>query len=467
MLKLSNLLLLVFFVVSSVFEINSQDKNPSYTLKACIDYALSNNETIKNATFDTKIADAQVDEVLADGLPQVNGNIAFTNNTRIQITPFPDFITPQIEEVLIREGIINEEDRSSPGLIPAEFNTNFTGNTGISVSQLIFDGSFFMGLKAANSFKQLSSKEQIKTQIDIVEAVSKAYYAVLVSQENLELTTKNYNRLDSLLRETRLLYENGFAEKIDVNRVQIQFNNIRTTLKNSAESLKISLSLLKFQMGMPIEEPIQLAEELDEIKLESIEESLNDFNHKQRIEYDILETNRELAFIQMKNNRINYAPELYANFNVGWFNGANTINDFFTFNDMTWPRYSNWGLTLSIPIFDGFRKSNLIQQNKIEVQQLNNSMGQLKNQIKMEVQTARIELNNALQQLETQKENIELTKEVYDVSKIKYQEGVGANIEVIEADADYKEAQTNYYNALYEALIARVDLEKALGILMN
>lgn len=446
----------------------SAQSTEDYTLEKCVAFALENNSQIKNAHLETDISKANIGEVRAAGLPQITGDVSFVHNIAIQTAFLPDFISPVTYQVLQREGLIESIPSLDSPPLPARFGTDYTGLAGISVRQLVFDGSYFVALKASNTYKEVADKELVKTKIEIVESVQKSFYAVLVAQENLELLATNYYRIDSLLNETRILYENGFAEKIDVNRVTIERNNLRTELKSSTESLATTIAFLKYNMGMPIQQPFSIVGDINQLRLETIDIDFDGFNYLNRIEYDILQTNRDLVELDMKRFQVQYLPSINANFNAGYNSGATRFNQLTEFNNSNvWFNYSSWGLSMSLPIFDGLRKSYIIQQKKIQARQLENTRVDLQNAIDLEIMQSKINLNNSVQNLNTQLENMELAREVYDVTRIKYQEGVGSNLEVIEADAAYKAAQISYSNALYNAVIAKIELKKALGILLT
>ena len=358
--------------------------------------------------------------------------------------------------------IIFNPDADPSSLVPVQFSPQYQGSAGFSLSQMVFDGSFFVGLEAAKTFKELSVKEAEQTQIDVITNVTKAYYTALWSMETMELTEKNYGRLDSLLRETTVMYENGFVEKIDVNRIKVQFNNIKVQRNNSKRQLSIAYMLLKFQMGMPVNEHIILKERISEMKFNVEELQTMTYDYSNRIEYSILQTNQQLQTLDKKRTGSMYIPSLYLNAGYGYTMGGQTFGDYTNFNDQ-WFENGSIGLNLSIPIFDGLSKSAKIQQSKLKLMQIEKSMSNLKNSIDLDVQQQRLNLEGQLENISAQQENMTLAEEVYDVSKIKYQQGLGSNIEVIEADASFKEAQVNYYTALYDALITYVDLEKALG----
>ncbi len=458
-MRIKGLLFTLFFV-----PLITKAQN-TYTLDECVAYALENNVQLKIQALEGDIAKGTIGETKAQGLPQLNANAGFQDNITIQTSFIQDFVSPAAFEILFREGLIPRRDLGAPASFPAQFGTPVNGNAGFSVSQLIFNGSYFVGLRAAKSLKELTEKQYIQSEIDVVEVVSKAYYLVLVSQDNLELLTKNYDRINSLFKETEALYKSGFVENIDVLRLKVQLNNLKTTLKGSTEMLKVSLAALKLQMGMAVDTPISLSESLKNVTLDLTSVPLTSVNANDRIEFKILQDNRDLALLDIKNFKVQYLPNLNANFNLGWTSGVNSFGDLTNFNSDTWFRFTNWGLSLNIPIFDGFSKKYKIQKARARLSQTEFGISQLENSFKLEELSARTSFNNAIADYTIQKENVELAEEVFKVTRIKYQEGVGSNLEVIEADTDLKTAQTNYFNAIYNALVAKVDLLKALGIL--
>jgi outer membrane protein TolC len=455
---------LLFTLLLAVFWDTHAQEVRTMTLDECINFALANNEQLEIAVLENDIARTQISEALSAGLPQVNGNVNVQKNIQIQTSFIQDFISPAVYGVLIQEGLLVDPTIPAPQTFPAAFGTNYFGQASVSVSQLIFNGSYFVGLKAARTVKELSEKKQRQTEVEIVRNVSNAYYLVLIAQENLEFLATNFGTIDTLLNETQLMYENGFAEKMDVSRIKIQHNNLRTNLLNSTELLLTSINVLKFQMGMPLNEPIKLAGDLESIQLEQLEES-QDLAYSNRPEYEVLQTNKKLAELNVMNFRSMYFPNIYANYNLGWTSGTNTFSDLSRFNNETWFKYSNIGVTLSIPIFDGLYKRSMIQRSKVQMLQIDAGLSQLENNISREISEAKIKLSNAKRSLEAQTENVELAQEVYNSTKIKYQEGVGPNLEVIEANNALKEAQTNYLNAVYDAISAQIELRKAQGTL--
>lgn len=455
-------LALVSFVFIASLTLQGQQ---SLSLQECIDYAVANNEQLGIAAMEAEIADTQVKEQLAGGLPQVTGDIGITKNIEIQTSFIQDFISPAVYGVLKDENLLAQSvPLPEPQTFPAAFGTDYSGRAGLGVSQLIFNGSFFVGLRAARTVKKLSEKKQRQTEVEVIQNVSNAFYLVLISQENLNFLATNFSSIDTLLYETSEMFENGFAEKIDVSRIKIQHNNLKTNLRNSTELLITAISLLKFQMGMPLQEQLALTGDLNDFTLDP-ELVADENSFMNRPEYDVLETNKELIQLNMQNFKAQYLPSIYANYNLGWTAGTSTFGDLTSFNDETWFKYSNIGVSMSIPIFDGFSKRSRIQRTRVELLQTQSGIDQLKNNISREIEEARIKLANASRDVIAQEENVELAQEVYNTTKIKYQEGVGTNFEVIDANTSLKEAQTNYLKAMYDTITSQIELKKALGTL--
>ena len=438
------ILLALTFSTTGLFAQESSAKR--YSLEDCINYALEHSQDIEVAKLEQYISKAFIGETLSEGLPQLNANVDFTNNFKVPTSFIP-----------------GEFFGGEPGTFePVQFSPQYGGFANLEMTQLIFDGSYFVGLRASKVFQELSKKEHVQTKIDVIEGVTKAYYNVLVSQEGLDLVSQNYGRLDTLLSNTKGMYESGFAEKIDVNRVQVQFNNIAVQLKNSREIFALSYATLKFQMGMPVEEALLLSETIADIEFENLDTGVDDFDFTDRIEYSVLQTNQALAKLDMKNNKVQYLPRMEAYGSLGANSAGGVVGDVFDFND-NWFGAGTFGIRMQIPVFDGMYKHYKVQQNKLKLRQIDQNFEKLENSIALEVATSKVAYQNAILNLDAQRENMILAEEVFNVSTIKYEAGVGSNLEVVDSDTAYKEAQNNYYNALFDALIAKVDFEKATG----
>ncbi|MEN7548235.1 TolC family protein [Rapidithrix thailandica] len=417
------------------------------SLQECIDYALSNHSDVQNAVLDTEVSKAQVGEVTAQGLPQINASASFTYNYKVPVA----FLPASFMDSTAAEGEV----------AGVPMGTKYNGDAGVSLNQLIFDGAFFLGLKAAKTVRELSQKSLIQTKIERVSQVSKAYYTVLVTSERMQLAKQNLQRIDSLLHHTKAMYENGFREAIDVSRVRVSYNNAKSALNQAEKFLVLNKQILNFQMGRDVNEALVLTDKIEDIELpEQIFQDEN-FDYANRIEYSMLQTQQEVNRYSMKRYQVQYYPSLYLSASYSTFTG---VNDMSKFTDK-WYGQGAIGLKLNIPLFDGLQKKYLIQQQKLAMHKTENEQRHLQNAILMEKRQARVSMENALEELDNQQQNMDLAQEVYQVTKTKYEEGLGAILDVVDAETAYKEAETNYYNALYDALISKVDYEKAIGAL--
>jgi outer membrane protein TolC len=437
-------------LIATVFQTASAQEVVELNLKQALEYALENNVDAKNARLELLIAETTVKEELSKGLPQINGAFNLNYNPAVPILFVPNeppFGDPSIDS----------------DVIPLRFGVSFQSGLGVTASQMIFDGSFFVGLRASKTLRELTEFDRIKTENDVLVTVKKAYFGVLVNKERIKLAQANLTRIDSLLEETKAIYEAGFAEKIDVSRIQVQRNNTYTQVERSRTAYEISKQLLKIQMGLPKDYDILITETLAELNPEVELNLLLTMEGMPRVEVNQLEKNLELVGLDLKNNTVQYMPKITLNANYQRSGAGNTLGT--VYDSRNWFSSSLVGLNMQIPIFDGFLKSARIQRNRIQQDQLENQRLFLDDNISLEIYQARTSLKNDLNILEVQRENRALAQEVYDISKIKYTEGVGSNLEVVEADAALIESEINYLSALYDGLIAKVDLEKALGIL--
>jgi outer membrane protein TolC len=421
----------------------------TFSLKQAVDYAITHQVQVKNSQIDLQNASAKINEIKAMGLPQVNGSFSLTNNLILQRM----FIPAKIFNPAAAEG----------ELIAAKFGVENSGFANVGLSQLVFDGTYLLGLKASSVYKDLSVKSLTQSKQQVAENVTKAYYGILVNEKRIGLLRLNVARLDTLLKETRALNQQGFVEKIDVQRLDVQANNLRTELENIHRLQELSITLLKFQMGYPMEEPIVISETLEKVELTTFNKNaVGEFSYANRIEYSILQTQESLAELDLKSIKSGYLPRLMLNANYGYNAGANAFSDLMS---KQWFDNSAITMSLQIPIFDGYSKKYKAVQSANNLQKVRQSYGLLKSSIDMQRSQASITLKNALESMKEQKANLDLANEISRVTRVKYQQGVGSNLEVLNAESSIKESQANYFTALYNALIAKVEVEKANGTL--
>jgi outer membrane protein TolC len=462
------LILTGLLFTAAVFAQQNTTNAPVYnfSLADCINYAYQHQDTVLNAGLDVKSAEYKVKETTGIGLPQINGSASFQDYLKSPTTIFPDFITPLTYGVLVKEGV--KDGNGNPikmpaiaGGIPVSFYQKYTSNLGVTLNQLIFDGSYLVGLRASRTYKELSQKNFARSKVEANVQVTKAYYQVLVSNERINLLNANITQLKQQLDQTTAQNRQGFVEKIDVDRLSVQYNDLVTTRDNTIRLLALNYELLKFQMGMPVGEHLVLTDKLEDVKLEDISlgEVSDTSSYHNRIEYGLVETQLKLNQLDLARRKAAYLPSLSANGNTSVLFQNNSFNQLFKTD---YPA-TYVGLTLNVPIFSGFQRVNQVKQAKIAVLKTQNDLENIKNGLNLQADAARISYYNGLQSLNNQKKSREVAQEVLRVSKIKYQQGVGSSIEVTQAETALADADDKYIQGLYQALISKVDLDRAYG----
>jgi len=341
-----------------------------------------------------------------------------------------------------------------------KFGQPYTASAGVTATQLLFDGSYLVGLQASRTYRELSKKATAQTKTETAINVSKAYYGALVSDARLEIIQANIDRVTKLFSDTKALNQNGLVEKIDVDRIELSLNNLKVEKEKITRFKDLSYALLKFQMGFDPHQPITLSDKLDESVLQNVVIA-DSVDASKRPEFALATVQRKLQELDLKRYKSTYYPSLVA-FGSASYNASR--NEFNIFNtDYKWYPTVVAGLKLSIPIWDGLQKQAKISQARLSLEKVDNSISLLKNSFALEYESARSNYENNLSSLKTVKKNQELATEISRVSKIKYDNGVGSSLELVDAESSVKEADANYFNTLYDAIISKIDLEKTLG----
>ncbi len=443
-----NYILVLIYVFFSFLSFSQERK---LSLKECIQLATENNENLKNSKLEERISKALSREYLSIGLPQINldGGLKYNHDVPKSLIDISRFM-PGVPEGTEQE---------------VQFGQAYDGRVDLFINQMIFNGSYFVGLSAAKELVRLSEKLTKRDEIDINISVRKAFYTVLNTKSRIELVNNNLERLQNLLNETTQLYQNGFIEKLDVDRIQVAYNNLNSEKIKADRLYELSKEVLNFQIGLPVGTNIELIGSLSEDIVNNFSYNLNDFDYSKRIEYSILQTDKNLKFYDLKNNRSQYYPQIYANYNYG-YNTSSSNYDLF-FESDRWKSFGTLGLKIIVPIFDGFLKRSKINQSKYKIEQVENQMMFLERSINLQINQSIINYENTKESLTISKQNLELAQNVYNATERKYKEGVGSNLELIDSNNSLKIAQNQYYNSLYESIIASIDIKKTLGTLLN
>ncbi len=431
--KFKILLSLLVILVSHTM----QGQSSRFSLNEAVDYALKTHPDVKNKELSEKYSDAQVMETRAIGIPQVSANVQFVNNIQKQVFVFPNPATGKNE--------------------PIRVGNNYTTSAVVSASWLALDASYFLGLKAAQALTDLAKLQTNMNKQEVAVNVTKAYYLVLITRENVDLLKENIKTLETIYNQTEAYYKNGFAEKVDVDRLKLTLSNLNVQLESLNDQAVITEKLLKLNMGMPIESAIELTDNLEAL-YKAVNQSLsNEFSPKDRVEFQILKSQQTLTTLDKKRFEVSKYPNLAFFANYQQNNFSETIN----FN--TWYANSFWGFRMGIPIFSGMNNKAQLIKRDVNLAQIQNTIQAFENASKLEAQSALVKYNRSLKTLEVQKQNLELANEILRISSVKLKEGIGSNLEITNAQQELKTSQTNYLNAIFDLLNAQIELKKAYG----
>lgn len=418
----------------------------SFSVKEAVDYALVNQSAVRNAKLDELYTIAKNREVSGLALPQVSGSGTYQDN-------------PIIQKQLIDA---SNFDPSVPKgtLVAFSFGLKYNAVGNLDVNQVLFDPSVLVALQARKTLEDLAHKGVKKSEIDVKTEVYKAYYNVLAADKAQKILTESVLRLEKTLNETRETYKQGLVEKLDVDRIVVQYNNLKSQELRIRNLREVGIAALKYRMGMPIKQPLELKDTLSNEALTAEIQEQDNFNYTTRIEYQLLEAQKKANEYNLKRYKMEGLPSLSAFGQGGVSRASNTFN---YFQQQLWYGYVSWGLNLKIPIFSGMQRKRRVDQAFIDVEKSNVALENLRNVIDLDQAQSSTSLRNNITTLQNQEENMKLANEVYKTTNIKYKEGVGSSLEVSTAETALLDSQNNYFNALFNVILSRIDYLKAYG----
>jgi outer membrane protein TolC len=436
------------------------------TLNDCIHYAMKNQTRIKSAKLDEQLTKQQNNEVIGIARPQIKANGQFQYlfilpKQRASADAF-DFASSlsffKIDTPAYAAYLKQPKKKYSE----LQFGLPLNLSAGVQATQLLFDAGVFVALKARNSLEELSILNTQRTEEDVRVSVSKAYYNCIIAEKRVKLLDENINLLTTIENTTKKLFDEGFAEKIDADRLTVQRNNLQIEKEKIQNLIELSYQLLKFQMGMPLNDALALK---DNLSIEEVKNGLEldrTVDYSNRVEMNLLKTTKKLNSYDYERYQKGYLPTVAASLAGIYATQTQSIGDLFKYSYFP---AGSFGLSASVPIYDGNVRHTKMKQAKLNMMKNDNDMDAFKQAVDLESSNARTQLKNSLISLENQKNNISLAEKVYTIAQKKYKEGVGTNIEIIQAETALKDAQTNYFNSLFEAIIAKIDFQKSLGLL--
>ncbi len=454
--------LLVIACIAFTGIVTAQSTN-EFTVQQAVDYAKKNATQVKSALLDIELQRQQNREFTAAAYPKLNASTAINYFPNVAVQSFPNFISAATYGVLAQEGVRDGNGNtitppSDFGFVQAQFGTKYNLNAGIDLSQILFDGQVFVGLQARKAALELAAQQVAVTEEMINVNVQKIYYQLVVAKQQMGSIDANISRFEKLLADTKEIYKQGFAERLDIDKVNVQLNNILTEKIKLQNQIDAGLTGLKFLMNMPQADSLVLT---DTLSNEMIADNLldNNYNASDRKEYQLLQTSKKLGEYDVKRYKLSALPTavLFGNY------AKQAQRNQFDFYKGQYFTSSNIGIKISVSIFDGYARKAKLESAKLRLQKTNLNIAQLEQSIASDVKTSTINMASALATINQQKKNMDLAEKVYNTTKIKYEQGLGSNQEIYTAQAELRVAQNNYYASFYDAVIAKINYQKATG----
>lgn len=469
MIRNKQFLIIMVFVLAIKYGVAQEQVVVS--LEEAISLAKENNRTLKENAIDVSIAKTQIDQVKAQGLPQITGTFNYQAtllNSFAKRTsgsgqaPYSGNVYAPFnqQESQVLEAFTGNYLNNAFSALGQAFASKHSATASVAVNQQLFNGVYLIGLKATEVYVEMQQVKAEPTKRDIEKSVEKAYYGALITKENMDMIDKNIKNIQAFYDETKEIYEAGFAEQLDLDRLSLSLSTLNTQKNALKEIQTLNYNVLKSAMSLPLDTNVELTEQIETFeqvakKYDTLEELTEP---KPWAEFQVFDVQEKIQQLDIKRYEFGKYPSVYlfTNGNYGYQGNK------FIFNKGWFPNLVA-GVNVNIPIFDGNLRKNKIKQKKQELEKIGIAREQLQMNIDLAIQNAVTQFTNAKTDLETQEENIKLAEKIYDTTKIKYKAGVGSSIEVNQAEQSLYIAQQGKLNALYNLLIAKVDLDKALG----
>jgi outer membrane protein len=431
----------VFFLLVGIIQTSAQVRH-EFTAQDAVAYAKKNNAQVKNALLDVLLQEQTNREITATAYPQISATLNGTGYIKLPTTLLPGEFFGQ-----------------PPGThIPVKFGTKFNESGAVSLQQLLFDGQVFIGLQARDAAIDFSKKAQEVTEINIITNVYKVYYQLAASHNQIAILDANITSVEKLLNDTRKFFEGGFAEKLDVSKLEVQLANLKTERQKAQNTINNGFLGLKVLIGMPIQDSLILKEQISEVEIRNGVLDASNYRYSDRKEYQYAEIGKNLNQFNIRRYQLSKLPTVSMSASYS----ANRQSNSFGFGD-PWFKTSYVGMNVNIPIFSGGAKNARIRSAELQLEQTQNNLDALKISIDNDVRQAINNYSNALATLDDQKRNMQLAETVYSQTQLKFTNGIGSQTEISTAQSDLLVAQSNYILAMYDAIKAKIDFLRATG----
>jgi len=414
-----------------------------FDLKTAREYALGHSYDAKKSQLELETAQQKLRETVASGLPQIAANINYNNNLKLATSLIPNFFEGKFEEK-----------------IPVQFGTQHNATANIQVQQLIFNGSYFVGLQTSKLFRTLAEQGVERTSLNVQEAVTTSYYLILVAEENERILRSTLANLEKTHAEVLEMNKEGFVADTDADLIQIALTQLKNGLQTVQKQKDMAAKLMKFQMGLDLDEPIALTDSLEDILRQTdVNQSLQaEFKIENNIDYQLLAGQEKLTEMALKNEKSRYWPSVSAFFTYQ----QNAFRDKFNFfsSGSRWFPMQVLGVNVSIPLFKSGSQSAKVAQAGLALDQARNAREQVSQALLLEAEQTKIRLSSAQENYINIKANLNLSNKVYEATLAKYKEGLASSLDLTQTHDKYLKSQSDYIQALSELLNAKNHLDR-------
>jgi outer membrane protein len=444
-MKKTIILTLLLFV--TFLQAQTDKQSYTFSLQQAIEHAIQNNYQVINAGRDIQIAQQKKWETTANGLPQINGNVSYQNNFKLQTSVIPA-----------------EFFGGNPGeFAEVTFGTKHNANASLGLTQLLFDGSYLVALQASKTYLEYYKNYKKKTDVEVKEMVINSYGNVLLANENADILVKNKGILEKTLFDTDQTYKNGLIEEENVEQLKITLSSINSNLNYVNRLKEISLNMLKISLGIKLEDDLKLTDNLDDLAKNNMDLSIigTDYDVKNDINYSIANNFVSQRNLELKLQKSKALPTLSAGVNFGYNTFGNTFNFFNT--NQRWFNYSNLGINLNVPIFSSFGRAAKTAQAKIALDQANTQLTQAEQNLKLQYQNAKSDYEFSIEQYNSSKESLKLAERIENKQQIKFKEGLSTSFDLTKAQEQLYSSQQSYLKAMLDVLNKKAALEKIIS----
>jgi outer membrane protein len=418
--------------------------------REALQYALEHSIEMRQARVDLEIADKSIWEITASGLPQVDASLNYQYFFQIptQLVPAEFFGGEQGEFVEIRFGT----------------EQNMTAQA--TVSQMIFDGSYIVGLRASRIYRQLAQETLERSELEVRNRVAETYFLVLLTSDNLSINRESLSNMERILAENEILFKEGFTDQISVDQLRLSVSNMRTTLNNLERQYELTMNLLKFQMGVEMEREIRPVDSLDDLFADMIKEADlavgEEFDHEEHIDYRIMLSRQMMDFMALRREQSFSLPRITASLSYQEM----AMRDEFNFIDRGRPWFpsSFLAVNMTIPIFSSGERSSRINQARLELLKAELATQQVAESLKLQIAEARARFRTAREQYHDESENLDLAERIFSQTTVMHREGLATSLELTQAQNQLLSTRSRYFGAMFDLINARNELEKARGL---